>query len=40
MKDGILQQLGKPQDVYDFPSNLFVAKFLDPIRCHHILGFL
>ena len=28
MKDGILQQIGKPQDVYDDPQNLFVAKFL------------
>jgi len=28
MKDGILQQIGKPQDVYDDPVNLFVAKFL------------
>ena len=28
MKDGILQQIGKPQDVYDDPINLFVAKFL------------
>ncbi len=28
MKDGILQQIGKPQDVYDHPTNLFVAKFL------------
>ena len=28
MKDGILQQIGKPQDVYDSPENLFVAKFL------------
>ena len=28
MKDGILQQIGKPQDVYDQPRNLFVAKFL------------
>lgn len=28
MKDGILQQLGKPQEVYDNPINLFVAKFL------------
>lgn len=37
MKDGILQQLGKPQDVYDFPSNLFVAKFLGtpPINVFH-----
>ena len=28
MKLGILQQIGKPQDVYDSPANLFVAKFL------------
>ena len=28
MKDGVLQQIGKPQDVYDDPTNLFVAKFL------------
>ena len=28
MKDGIVQQIGKPQDVYDYPVNLFVAKFL------------
>ncbi len=28
MKDGVLQQLGRPQEVYDNPANLFVAKFL------------
>lgn len=28
MKDGIVQQIGKPQEVYDNPKNLFVAKFL------------
>ncbi len=28
MKDGALQQVGKPQEVYDDPTNLFVAKFL------------
>lgn len=28
MKDGVIQQTGKPQDVYDEPKNLFVAKFL------------
>ena len=27
MKDGIVQQIGKPQNVYDDPVNLFVAKF-------------
>lgn len=28
MKEGLLQQIGKPQEVYDNPVNLFVAKFL------------
>ena len=28
MKTGVIQQIGKPQDVYDSPVNLFVAKFL------------
>ncbi|MBP3588363.1 MAG: ABC transporter ATP-binding protein, partial [Clostridia bacterium] len=28
MKDGIIQQIGQPQKVYDDPINLFVAKFL------------
>ena len=28
MKLGVLQQIGKPQEVYDNPTNLFVAKFL------------
>ena len=28
MKDGVVHQIGKPQEVYDKPVNLFVAKFL------------
>lgn len=28
MKDGVLQQTGLPQEVYDNPENLFVAQFL------------
>ena len=28
MKDGLLHQIGMPQEVYDDPKNLFVAKFL------------
>ena len=28
MKLGVVQQIGKPQDVYDSPENLFVARFL------------
>ena len=28
MKEGVVQQIGLPQNVYDDPANLFVAKFL------------
>lgn len=28
MKEGVIQQIGEPQEVYDSPVNLFVAKFL------------
>ena len=28
MEKGVIRQIGKPQDVYDDPDNLFVAKFL------------
>ena len=28
MKDGMIHQVGKPQEVYDDPADLFVAKFL------------
>ena len=28
MKDGVIQQVGKPQEVYDNPYNLFVAGFI------------
>ena len=37
MKDGVLQQIGKPQQVYDDPCNLFVAKFLGtpPVNVFH-----
>ena len=28
MKLGVVQQIGKPQEIYDDPTNLFVAKFL------------
>ena len=28
MRSGVVQQIGKPQDVYDSPVNLFVARFL------------
>jgi multiple sugar transport system ATP-binding protein len=28
MKEGVVQQIGRPQEVYDDPVNLFVARFL------------
>lgn len=28
MKDGVIQQIGTPQEVFDHPSNLFVAGFI------------
>ena len=40
MKDGILQQIGKPQDVYDAPANLFVAKFLGTPAINVFDGFV
>ena len=37
MEAGVIQQIGKPQEVYDDPKNLFVAKFLGtpPINVFH-----
>ncbi len=40
MKDGIFQQMGKPQDVYDKPVNLFVAKFLGTPAINVFKGFV
>ncbi|MBQ2279264.1 MAG: ABC transporter ATP-binding protein [Clostridia bacterium] len=40
MKDGVLQQIGKPQDVYDDPVNLFVAKFLGTPPINVFEGFV
>lgn len=34
MKDGIVQQVGAPQQVYDDPANLFVAQFLGTPPIH------
>ena len=28
MKDGIVQQIGSPQEVYNTPNNVFVAGFI------------
>lgn len=37
MKLGVVQQVGEPQEIYDSPINLFVAKFLGtpPINVFH-----
>ena len=34
MKDGLVQQIGAPQTVYDDPCNLFVATFLGTPPIH------
>ncbi|MBB5192508.1 multiple sugar transport system ATP-binding protein [Silvimonas terrae] len=39
MKDGVIQQFGSPQDIYERPSNMFVASFIGSpsmnfIECH------
>ncbi len=38
MKDGVLQQMGKPQDIYDDPDNMFVASFLGTPQINSFTG--
>src|SRR5258708_5112710 len=38
MKDGIVQQFGAPQEIYDSPSNLFVAGFIGETPMNFIQG--
>ena len=40
MKLGVVQQVGKPQDIYDDPTNLFVAKFLGTPPINVLEGFV
>ena len=40
MKDGVLQQMGMPQEIYDEPINLFVAKFLGTPQINVFEGFV
>ena len=40
MKEGKLQQMGKPQDVYNDPVNLFVAKFLGTPAINVLEGYI
>jgi multiple sugar transport system ATP-binding protein len=37
---GVVQQIGKPQEVYDDPANLFVAKFLGTPSINLFEGFV
>ncbi|MCJ8331116.1 MAG: ABC transporter ATP-binding protein [Lentisphaeria bacterium] len=38
MKDGLIQQIGKPNDVYDNPANLFVANFVGSPGMNQLKG--
>jgi multiple sugar transport system ATP-binding protein len=38
MKDGVVQQFGAPQQIYDSPSNLFVASFIGAPPMNFIQG--
>ncbi len=40
MKDGIIQQTGVPQEVYNAPANLFVARFLGTPAINVFKGFI
>lgn len=40
MKDGVVQQIGKPQEVYENPTNLFVAKFLGTPQINVFNGYI
>lgn len=38
MKDGVVQQFGSPQEIYDQPSNLFVAGFIGSPSMNFLRG--
>jgi multiple sugar transport system ATP-binding protein len=38
MKDGVVQQFGSPQEIYDRPSNLFVAGFIGSPSMNFLTG--
>ena len=38
MKDGVVQQFGSPQDIYDHPDNLFVAGFIGSPSMNFLRG--
>lgn len=38
MKDGLIQQVGAPMEVYDKPANLFVASFIGSLAMNFVEG--
>jgi len=38
MKDGIIQQVGAPQEIYNYPNNMFVASFIGSPSMNFIRG--
>lgn len=38
MKDGVVQQVGTPKEVYDFPNNMFVGSFIGSPGMNFIQG--
>ncbi len=40
MKDGVIQQFGTPQEIYDSPANLFVAGFVGTPSMNFVPGIL
>ncbi|MDR2828891.1 MAG: sn-glycerol-3-phosphate ABC transporter ATP-binding protein UgpC [Acholeplasmatales bacterium] len=40
LKDGVIQQIGTPKEVYDTPSNLFVASFIGTPATNFIKGYV
>ncbi|SFZ80699.1 carbohydrate ABC transporter ATP-binding protein, CUT1 family [Devosia enhydra] len=40
MKDGVVQQLGRPQEIYDAPANMYVAGFIGAPPMNFIPGTL
>jgi multiple sugar transport system ATP-binding protein len=40
MKDGVIQQVGSPKEVYDFPENVFVGGFIGSPSMNFLTGVL
>src|SRR5690625_1909754 len=38
MKDGLIQQVGKPKEVYDYPDNVFVGGFIGSPAMNFLTG--